>query len=86
MRAIMSSILASGTALGGSVRGPAANQQGDVRGYREAREVERVARAISFAESAEARGALDRLTRALANKETPLRRDVPRGYYLNIRI
>lgn len=55
------------------------------RGYREAREVEVRAAVTRPDESPQTRAALVRLDRLLS-KGTPLREDVPRGFYLNIRV
>lgn len=55
------------------------------RGYRQAGEVVRRAAVIEGGESPEVGGALRRL-RAVLHRGEPLRTDVPRGYYLNIRV
>jgi hypothetical protein len=65
---------------GGLSRGGAA---GDPRGYRIAQEVERTAAATRPSYPKQTVFAIDQLGKAL-NSGVPLRRDVPRGFYLNI--
>ena len=55
------------------------------KGYQESREVEVRAAVTRPDDSPQTRAALVRLDRLLS-KGTPLRQDVPRGFYLNIRI
>jgi hypothetical protein len=54
-------------------------------GYTAARAVEIRAQSTRYDHAGENRRALERLSQRLAASE-PLRRDVPPGYYLNIRI
>jgi hypothetical protein len=56
---------------------------GDPRGYRVAQEVERTAAATRPSYSKQTLVAIDQLGKALSSG-VPLRRDVPRGFYLNI--
>jgi hypothetical protein len=65
---------------GGLSRGGAA---GDPRGYRIAQEVERTAAATRPSYPKQTLFAIDQLGKALSSG-IPLRRDVPRGFYLNI--
>jgi hypothetical protein len=58
---------------------------GRADGYRAMREVKALARVAEKSDSTEARQALLRLNRILANGQ-PLRGDVPRGYYLNFTV
>ncbi len=55
------------------------------RGYRQANDVVRRAAVIQGGESPEVGSALRRL-RGILHRGEPLRPDVPRGYYLNIRV
>lgn len=55
------------------------------KGYREAREVEIRAAVTRPEDSPPLRAALVRLDRVLSSGK-PLREDVPRGFYLNIRV
>ncbi len=66
--------------LGGAGRGGAAS---DPRGYRIAQEVERTAAVTRPSYPRQTLQALDHLARIL-DSGTPLRKDVPRGFYLNI--
>lgn len=54
-------------------------------GYRTGKEVEFHARVMEFSESPEFKRAMHKLDK-VTRGETPLRDDVPRGYYLNIQI
>jgi hypothetical protein len=56
---------------------------GDSRGYRAAQEVERIAAVTCPSHPKQTLNAIDQLANAL-NSGAPLRRDVPRGFYLNI--
>ena len=65
--------------LGGIGRGAA----GDPRGYRIAQEVERTASVARPSYPRQTLQAIDQLTKAL-DSGMPLRKDVPRGFYLDI--
>ncbi len=66
--------------LGGTGRGGAAS---DPRGYRIAQEVERTASVTRPTYPRQTLQALDQLAKIL-DTGAPLRKDVPRGFYLNI--
>jgi hypothetical protein len=66
--------------LGGIGRGGAA---GDPRGYRIGQEVERAASVARPSYPRQTLQAIDQLAKAL-DSGMPLRKDVPRGFYLNI--
>jgi hypothetical protein len=66
-------------------RSPIASASRRNDGYAAARAVEIRAQSARYDHESENRGALERLSQRLAANE-PLRRDVPPGYYLNIRI
>ncbi len=60
-------------------------RQQALSGYHASREVENQARVTRPMDDPEFHRAIDRLNRHL-DSEKPLRHDVPRGFYLNIRI
>lgn len=70
----------TGLAGGG---GPRGNVATDPRGYQTVREVERTAAATRHQYPRQTLQAIERLGRALESGEQ-LRRDVPRGFHLNI--
>ena len=59
--------------------------KGGITGYQSGQEVERQARVSKPMDDPEFRHALDRLNQAVDSPK-PFRRDVPRGFYLNIRV
>lgn len=65
--------------------GPRAQVQPHAQGCAQAREVAMRAAVAQSAESAQVRSAVERLARLLETG-APLRTDVPRGSYLNIRV
>ena len=64
----------------GNARAP-----GGISGYQSGQEVEKQARVSKPMDGPEFRRALDRLDQA-AGADKPFRTDVPRGFYLNIRV
>ena len=59
--------------------------QRNAGGYAGARAVEVRAQTTVYGQDAESRKAMERLSQRLSSGE-PLRRDVPPGFYLNIRV
>lgn len=59
--------------------------RGQQQSFQTARQAQTRAAVTQTQESPETRGALNRLDRVMASGQ-PLRTDVPRGYYLNIRV
>ena len=66
-----------------AARGPVRQQA--MTGYEASREVENRARVTRPMKDPELKSAVTRLKRDL-EANTPLRQDVPRGYYLNVRV
>ncbi|MBL4615437.1 MAG: hypothetical protein JKY27_11275 [Magnetovibrio sp.] len=68
-----------------SVSGGARSASSHRAAYADAGDVSRRANVLNTAESPENQSSLNRLDRALSSDQ-PLRGDVPRGFYLNIKV
>lgn len=75
---------ASSSVIGPAAKAAQSHNRPDTRGYEAARDVNARAAAAGSADAPHARKAIDRINKLL-DAGVPLKRDVPRGYYLDIK-